>query len=91
MSVEIQMKSGYLFLAKTQQTNENIDLQELFNDYWNSNKRELLVSSESQIASRFSPAHIEMQAPLLLESIVGLWNYTSLQTIPFVSLRRPCS
>lgn len=53
MSVEIQMKSGYLFLAKTQQTNEIFNLQELFNDYWNSNKRELLVSSESQIASQF--------------------------------------
>jgi hypothetical protein len=47
MHIEIQMRSGHLLWAKNRQTSEVIDIQGLFNDYWSSNDREFLVSSQS--------------------------------------------
>jgi len=43
MRVEIQMRRGHLFWAKIRQTNEAIDLQALFDDYWGSNKHDFTV------------------------------------------------
>ena len=39
------MRSGHLFWTKIRQTSEVIDIEGIFNDYWNSNEREFLVSS----------------------------------------------
>ena len=43
MRVEIQRTTGSLFLPKKQQANDVIDLQELFDEYWSSDKREFTV------------------------------------------------
>ena len=48
MHAEVQLKSGHLFWAKYRQTNEPIDLQAIFNEYWTSNKREFIVPSQSR-------------------------------------------
>ena len=42
------MKSGHSFWAKYRQTNEPIDLQDIFNEYWTSNKRDFIVPSQSR-------------------------------------------
>ena len=47
MRAEIQMKSGHLFWAKDRLASEVIDLQELFNDYWNPDKHVFTVLSQS--------------------------------------------
>ena len=47
MRVDVQRKSGHLFLAKSRETNELIDLQGLFKDYWGSEKRQFTVPSQS--------------------------------------------
>jgi hypothetical protein len=47
MRAEIQAKSGHFFWAKSRQGGEVIDLQGLFNSYWNSNKNEFAVSGQS--------------------------------------------
>jgi hypothetical protein len=47
MRIEIQMKSGHLFWAKNQQMSEAIDLQGVFNEYWESTEREFTVPSQS--------------------------------------------
>ena len=44
--VEIQRISGDLFWAKGRQANEVIDLQDLLNDYWSSDKHEFVVLSK---------------------------------------------
>ena len=48
MHAEIQMKSGHLFWAKYRQTNEPIDLQDIFNEYWTSNQNDFIVPSRSR-------------------------------------------
>jgi len=68
----IEMRGGHLIWAKNRQANEMIDLQALFNDYWNSNENEFTVPSQS--GSRRGP-HISDrggQRSLSLESIAGL-------------------
>ena len=45
--VDVQRKTGHLFLAKSRETNELIDLQGLFKDYWASEKRQFTVPSQS--------------------------------------------
>jgi hypothetical protein len=45
--VEIQMSSGYFFWAQNRYAAEVIDLQELFNGYWSSNKHEFTLPSQS--------------------------------------------
>ena len=47
MRVDIQRITASDNLAKSQQTNEVIDLQGLFKDYWGSNMREFTVPSQS--------------------------------------------
>ena len=45
------MRKGHLFWAKNRQTSEVIDIRGLFKDYWDSNEREFLVSSQSRSPS----------------------------------------
>ena len=47
LHTEIEIRSGHLFWAKNRQKGEVIDVQELFNNYWSSNQRKFLVSSQS--------------------------------------------
>ena len=47
MRVNIQRKTSHLPFTKSPQTNELIDLQGLFEDYWSSDKRQLTVQSQS--------------------------------------------
>ena len=47
MRVDVQQITGHDILAKSQQTSEVIDLQDLFNVYWGSNTREFTVPSQS--------------------------------------------
>jgi len=44
--VEVQRITGNLFWAKSRQTNDVVDLQGLFDDYWSSNKHEFTVPSQ---------------------------------------------
>ena len=46
MRTEIEMRGGH-FWAKHRQASEMIDLQALFDDYWNSNENEFMVPSQS--------------------------------------------
>ncbi len=46
MRVIVQRKTGHLVLAKNRQVDELIDLQGLFNDYWNLDKRQFTVQSQ---------------------------------------------
>ena len=46
MRVDVQRKTGYLLLAKSRETNDLIDLQGLFKDYWSSDMREFTVQSK---------------------------------------------
>ena len=41
------MKSSHLPWAKNEQTIKEIDLQNLFNDYWNTNEHDLTVLGQS--------------------------------------------
>jgi len=47
LRTEIEMRDGHLLWAKNRQASEMIDLQALFNDYWNSNESEFTVPSQS--------------------------------------------
>ena len=47
MRVDVQRIIGHLFFAKSRQTNEVIDLQELFNEYWSADKSQFTVPSQS--------------------------------------------
>ena len=90
MRFEIHMRSGHLFWAKYRPGSELIDLQALFDDYWNFRKHEITVLSKSSSPSRPPVFDREAQRTLLsLESItriVGLLNYNFLQALTFVSL-----
>ena len=66
------MREGHLFWAKNRQTSEVIDIQGLFNDYWDSNEREFLVSSQSRSLSSSLISDREVQGSLLLERIIVL-------------------
>jgi hypothetical protein len=84
MHVELDVKSGHAFWTKWGQNEQPIDLQDLFNNYWNSTDREFTLSSKSP---SFSLAHIsdrERQRFSLLENIIGIYSYSSLRTQPFV-------
>ena len=83
------MRSVHLLWAKNRQTREEIDIQGLFNNYWNSNEREFLVSSESRSPPCPLTSDREAQGSFSLESIVVLWYYNSLQTLLFVALQSP--
>jgi hypothetical protein len=47
MRVELQMKSGHSFWAKYREKSGVIDLQGVFDHYWNSNEHEFTVPSQS--------------------------------------------
>jgi hypothetical protein len=47
MRVKIQRVTLYLFKEKRTQANEEIDLQGLSDDYWDSTKHEFIVLSQS--------------------------------------------
>ena len=47
MRVDVQRKTGHLFMAKSRETNESIDLQGLFEDYWSSDMLLFTVQSPS--------------------------------------------
>ena len=66
------MKRGHLFWAKNRQTNQVIDLQGLFNEYWNSDKHE--VHGSESVVTTNSPlkSDREAQVSLLLGGIVIL-------------------
>ena len=46
MRLDVHRITGHLFFAKNRQTNEVIDLQELFSEYWGSEKSQFTVSSQ---------------------------------------------
>ena len=46
MRVDVQRITGPLLFRKTRQTNELIDLQELFDEYWSSDKGQFTVPSQ---------------------------------------------
>jgi hypothetical protein len=90
MRVEIQMRSSHLFWGKTRLASGLIDVQALFNDYWSSIKHEFTVLSKSSSSTCPLLSDHEAQRTLLsLESVIGLYNYNSLRTPPFVSLQLP--
>ena len=47
MRVDVQRITGHDIVAKSQQTSDVIDLQDLFNVYWGSNMRDFTVPSQS--------------------------------------------
>ena len=71
MHTEIEIKSGHLFWAKNRQKGEVIDIQGLYNNYWSSNKREFLVSSQSKSPSGPLISDREVQGTLSLASIIA--------------------
>jgi len=81
------MKIGHSIWAKHRQANEDIDLDDLFSDYWSSHENEFIVPSQS--LSPTSPhkcSDREGQRLLPLKSIVAPQSYNSLQIVPFVPL-----
>jgi len=47
MRVEIQMKRGHLSWLKAEQASKDINLQEVYDDYWTSKAHELISQGES--------------------------------------------
>ena len=90
--VLIQM-SNPLIWAKNRLASEPIDVQALYNEYWRSTKHEFTVPSKSSLpTSLLVSDHEAQRTSLSLETItgiVGLWNYISLRTLPFVSFQLP--
>ena len=84
MRVELQVKSGHLKWAKKEQGSEEIDLQELFDEYWTSKAHELPVRGQSE--SPISSLIVDRDAQRALSPgiIVTHWNYNSLQKSLFV-------
>ena len=64
MRVELRMRVGYSFWAKTRENDYVIDIQGLLDDYWSSDKREFTVLSQSRSPTRPSISDIEPQGPL---------------------------
>ena len=65
------MKSGHLFWAKNREAGEEINILGLFNNYWSSNGREFLVSSQSRSLSPLISDRA-VQGTFSLESITVL-------------------
>ena len=72
MRMEIRMKSGHRPFAKTGQTSEDIDIEELFDRYWTSDAHKFIVLSQSCSLASLLISDREGQRMLLFESIVGL-------------------
>jgi hypothetical protein len=47
MRVDIRMRKASPAWAKWKQTGNEINIESVFNDYWNTNKHEFIVSSQS--------------------------------------------
>jgi hypothetical protein len=52
MRVDTQMRKAYPPWAKWKQTGNEVDIESLFNDYWNTNKHEFTASSQWWPANR---------------------------------------
>jgi hypothetical protein len=52
MRVDIRMRKAYAPWAKWEQTGNEIDIETLFNGYWNTNNHEFIASSQSWPANR---------------------------------------
>ena len=89
MRVELQVKSGHLKWAKKEQGSEEIDLQELFDEYWTSKAHELPVRGQSESPISSLIVDREAQRTLLPGNIVTRWNYNSLQKSTFVLWQFP--
>jgi len=73
MRAEIQMRSSHLFWVKYRLASEMIDLQELFNDYWSSNKQDFTLPSQSSSLTGPLVSDGEAQRTLLsMESIITI-------------------
>ena len=71
MRVVTETKRGHGPWAKKVQTTEVIDLENLFNDYWSSNAREITVSGQLQCPSNLPAANTEASAEVI---VVGTRN-----------------
>ena len=85
MHIGVQVKSGHLPWGKKEQGSNEIDCQALFNDYWNTTAHEFPVRGQLEPPTSHSSLTETAQRTLLLEDIVSLWNYDSLQKLLFVS------
>ena len=84
MLVEVQVQSGLLSWGKKEQGGNEIDCQALFNDYWSTTAHEFLLRGQLLSPTSLLSLTERAQWTLLLGSILALWNYNSLQTLPFV-------
>ena len=87
--VEIQMKSSHLPFAKKDRNVKEIGLHKLFDQYWTSEKHELMVPGRSYSPTSLFIPDTEAQRSLLLESTVARLNYISLRALRFVALQSP--
>jgi hypothetical protein len=87
------MRRPHLVWARNRQWSEVIDLQPLFDEFWNSDERSSTLSSQSLSPTNPLAFNSEAQRTLLslerITSIVGLWNYNSPQVPLFVSMQAP--
>ena len=81
------MKSSNGFWAKYREKSGVIDLQEVFDPYWNSSEHEFIVPSQSSHQLGPLVSDMGIQRSLISESIISLCYFNSLQTIQFVSLQ----
>jgi hypothetical protein len=72
LRAEIRMKRGPLSVPRYRETSEDIDLQALSNDYWNTEDFKFTISSQSLSLTRPRIADREGQRLLSLEIIVDL-------------------
>src|SRR5882757_7603054 len=89
MRVEVQVKSGPLQWGGKEQGSKQIDLQSLFDEYWTSKAHKFPVRGQSESPIRSLIADREAQRTMLLGNLVSLWNYGSLQKLPFVPWQLP--
>ena len=86
MRLVTEAKRGHGPWARKEQTGKLIDLEKLFNHYWTSSAHEITVSGQLRSPSNLPVANREAQRPLLLEPILAHLKYSSLPSLPFVSL-----
>ena len=72
MRLEIQVTSGYLPWANKGRASKEIDLQNLFNDYWTSKADELALLGQSWFPISSILSDRETQRSWWLESINAL-------------------
>jgi len=84
MHVEIQVKKAHLALWRKERGTTEIDCQTLFNHDWSSTAHKFAVQGQLEPPPILSSLTERAQRTLLLGTIVVLWNYISLQKLPFV-------